>query len=95
MFWVMVVIVGLVISLLSQFVVLKSKKSFLGYWALLIVDLIGAWLGDLVFGDWAWVVSGYNVIAGLIGAIVLDLVWKYAITPLTSKSSKTDTSAKA
>lgn len=93
MYWVWLVIVGLVISLLSNFVVLKSKKSFLGYWALLIVDLIGAWLGDLVFGNWA-LISDYNIVGGLIGAVVLDLVWKYVVTPLTSKSSNTDTSAK-
>jgi len=74
--------------------VLKSKKSFLGYWALLIVDLIGAWLGDLVFGDWA-LINGYNIVGGIIGAIVLDLVWKYVITPLVSKSSDTGSGTKA
>ncbi|MDI3508304.1 MAG: hypothetical protein PWP48_1427 [Clostridiales bacterium] len=94
MYWVWLIIVGVVISLLSNFVVLKSKKSFLGYWALLVVDLIGAWLGDIVFGNWA-LINDYNIVGGLIGAIVLDVIWKYVVSPWAAKSSGTDTSAKA
>ncbi|AEE95939.1 hypothetical protein [Mahella australiensis] len=94
MYWVWLIIVGVVISLLSNFVVLKSKKSFLGYWGLLVVDLIGAWLGDIVFGNWA-LINDYNIVGGLIGAIVLDVIWKYVVSPWATKSSGTDTSAKA
>lgn len=86
MYWICLIIVGVVISLLSNFVILKSKKSFLGYWALLVVDLIGAWLGDVVFGDWA-LINGYNIVGGIIGAIVVDLVWKYVVTPVATQSS--------
>ena len=94
MYWIWLIVVGLVISLLSNFLVLKTKNPWGGYWILLIVDLIGAWLGDVIFGDWAQI-NEYNIVGGLIGAIVLDLVWKYIVTPLATQSSGANTGTKA
>ncbi|MBZ4666062.1 hypothetical protein [Mahella sp.] len=94
MYWVWLIIVGVVISLLSNFVVLKSRRPWGGYLALLIVDLVGAWLGDVVLGDWA-LINEYNIVGGIIGAIVLDLVWKYVVTPVATQSSSTNAGTKA
>lgn len=74
MFWIVWAIVGLVVwggmnRLLSGEVVGK------GWWASLIAALVGSWLGDFLLGDWVWLVGGFNVLAGAIGAIALTWLW--------------------
>lgn len=45
------------------------------WWVSLILALLGSWLGDFLLGDWVWVIAGFNVIAGAIGAIVFNWLW--------------------
>jgi len=88
MYIVWMIIVGVAVALLSQYVVFKTMKPYLGLIALIIVDIIGAWLGDLIFGDWALVLNGFNIIGGIIGAIILDLVWLYLVSPYLFKATQ-------
>ncbi|TZE81167.1 hypothetical protein [Calorimonas adulescens] len=84
MYTVMLLVVGIISSLVFH-PLFNSKagstyaerlnKIYGTYWAALIAHIIGAWAGDAVLGDWAWMAYGYNVIAGFIGAIVIGYIW--------------------
>lgn len=87
MYIVWMIIVGVVIALLSQYVVFKTMEPYFGLIALIIVDIIGAWLGDLIFGDWA-LLNGFNIVGGIIGAIILNLVWLYLVTPYATRATQ-------
>jgi len=87
MYIVWMIIVGVVIALLSQYVVFKTRESYFGLIGLIIVDIIGAWLGDLIFGNWA-LLNGFNIVGGIIGAIILNLVWLYLVTPYATKATQ-------
>ncbi len=53
----------------------KLNKIYGTYWSALIANILGAWVGDALLGDWGWMAGGFNVIAGFIGAIVIEYVW--------------------
>ncbi|MGE5704187.1 MAG: GlsB/YeaQ/YmgE family stress response membrane protein [Clostridia bacterium] len=73
MFWVVWAVVGVVVWwVMGQ---LASKGSSSGWWLSLLATLVGSWLGDYLLGDWWWMVAGFNVVAGLIGAVVLNWLW--------------------
>ncbi|GED67887.1 hypothetical protein BRE01_15890 [Brevibacillus reuszeri] len=74
MFWVVWAIVGVVVWWAMN-MLMTGKASGTGWWASLIVALLGSWLGDLVLGNWLWMWAGFNVIAGVIGAVVLTWLW--------------------
>ncbi|GAB7386805.1 hypothetical protein BSNK01_06410 [Bacillaceae bacterium] len=76
MYWIVWVIISL-IAWWGMDRLLKAKPGWGGWVSSLIVSLIGALLGDLLLGDWWWMLAGYNVIAGLLGAVVLTWVWRY------------------
>jgi uncharacterized membrane protein YeaQ/YmgE (transglycosylase-associated protein family) len=48
-----------------------------GYWNRLVGTTIGALLGDLILGNWGWMLAGFNVIAGIIGAFLIG--WLYIL----------------
>jgi uncharacterized membrane protein YeaQ/YmgE (transglycosylase-associated protein family) len=74
MFWMVWAIVGLVVwGVMNRW--LTGEVAGKGWWASLIAALLGSWLGDWVLGDWVWVAAGFNVIAGIIGAVVLTWLW--------------------
>jgi uncharacterized membrane protein YeaQ/YmgE (transglycosylase-associated protein family) len=56
----------------------RSNRGFGGWWATLIAAIAGAGLGDWILGDWVWVLAGYNVIAGAVGALTLYWLWMAA-----------------
>lgn len=72
MYWIVWAVVGLLVWW-GMNTLVKGDGS--GWWASLIVALLGSWLGDLLLGDWLWVWAGFNVIAGVIGAFVLTWLW--------------------
>ena len=74
MYFVVLVVIGLIIAWLLQ-VIFSSKEVAGGYWNRLVGALVGAWVGDLVLGDWAWMLSGYNVIAGIIGSFLIGWIY--------------------
>lgn len=84
MFWLMVLIVGLISSLVFHPLFNakagegywdKLNKIWGTYWAALIAHLVGAWLGGAYLGKWGWMLYDYNVIGGFIGAIVIGYIW--------------------
>ncbi len=75
MYWVTLIVVGLIVgwavkSWLAQDKTLRSEP-----WLRFLITIIGAWLGDAILGDWGWMLAGYNVIAGIIGSFVLGWIW--------------------
>jgi uncharacterized membrane protein YeaQ/YmgE (transglycosylase-associated protein family) len=74
MFWIILFIVGFVAwGVLGYW--MKGNEGFGGWWATFLAALVGAWLGNWVLGSWWWVLEGFNVVAGLIGALVLGWIW--------------------
>lgn len=68
--WITIIIVGLVLGWLIH--AYGTKKVYPGgIWVALLAGLVGAWLGDLILGDWGWMLGGANVIAAIIGAAVV------------------------
>ncbi len=74
MFWVVWAVVSLVVWVLMNYFT-TGQAAGKGWWASLIVTLVGTWLGTFLLGSWAWVVAGFNVIAGIIGGAVLHWLW--------------------
>ncbi|HHV61315.1 MAG TPA: hypothetical protein GXX51_01530 [Firmicutes bacterium] len=75
MYWLALIIVGLVISWIATVWYAKGKAIWGGWVTLLIASLLGSWLGDVVLGNWGWMIKGYNVIAGIIGALIISWLW--------------------
>lgn len=74
MYWIVGGLVGLVVWW-GMNMLMTGKAGGTGWLATLIVALLGSWLGDLILGDWLWMLAGFNVIAGAIGAVVLTWLW--------------------
>ncbi|MGO0059846.1 hypothetical protein ACTID9_07520 [Brevibacillus fluminis] len=72
MFWVVWAVVGVVVWIVMN-TWLTGQKDM--WWASLIATLVGTWLGDFLLGDWAWMLAGFNVIAGIIGGVVFNWLW--------------------
>ncbi|MBO2519322.1 MULTISPECIES: GlsB/YeaQ/YmgE family stress response membrane protein [Limnochorda] len=68
--WITIIVVGLIVGwIIKEY---GTKKEYPGgIWVALLAGLVGAWLGDLVLGDWGWMLGGANVIAAIIGAAVI------------------------
>lgn len=76
MFWLLVVIVGLIVGFLFNPIFFRNTKfKYGGIYTVLLVALVGSYVGGAFFGKWAWVVKDYNIIAGIVFAIVLNLLW--------------------
>lgn len=56
-------------------VAFKNIKVKGGYWNRFVGAIIGALLGDLILGNWGWMLGGYNVFAGIIGSFFIG--WGY------------------
>ncbi|SHF27133.1 hypothetical protein SAMN02746089_01601 [Caldanaerobius fijiensis DSM 17918] len=90
MYWVVLIVVGLIVSLLFNPIFFKGKTfKYGGYWSVLIASLLGAWVGDAVLGNWGWMLASYNVIAGLIGSVVFNFVWDLIAQDKSSESTST------
>lgn len=74
MYWLVWLVVGLV-SWWAMGQWAKGNEGWGGKWAALVMSLVGAGLGDFALGDWLWMLEGYNVVAGLIGAVVVNWLW--------------------
>lgn len=42
-----------------------------------VVGFVGAWLGELVLGEWGWAIQDFYVFPSIIGAIVV--VWLFGL----------------
>lgn len=73
MFWVVWAVVSLIVWIIMNTWVTGQGKGC--WWASLIVTLVGSWLGNALLGQWAWILAGFNVFAGAIGAIVFNWLW--------------------
>lgn len=70
--------------------VFKNLEVPGGYWNRLVGAVIGAILGDLILGlrEWGWILAGYNVIAGIIGAFLVGWLYVYLVNRYTVGSSE-------
>ncbi|MGE5576237.1 MAG: hypothetical protein ACM3TT_03450 [Syntrophothermus sp.] len=85
MYWLVLLIVGILVCWLATVWFAKEKQVYGGWGAILIASLVGAWLGDVALKDWGWVLARFNVIAGLIGAAVLSWLWTIFAKSVLSK----------
>ncbi|MDR7315473.1 hypothetical protein [Brevibacillus nitrificans] len=74
MFWLVWVLVSLIVWW-GMNTLMTGKAGGNGWLASLIVALLGTWLGDLLLGNWLWILAGFNVFAGVIGGVVLVWLW--------------------
>lgn len=74
MYWVIWAVVSVVVWGIMNFWMTGQIAGKNG-WASLIATLVGGWLGDWLLGDWLWMMAGFNVIAGVIGAGLFNWLW--------------------
>ena len=92
MYFLVLIIVSLIMAWVLQ-TSFKSKEIPGGYWNRLVGAIIGALLGDLVLGDWGWMLAGYNVVAGIIAAFLIGWLYIYIVSKQFSGSKSSDKSA--
>lgn len=56
-YWVLLVI-GILAALVINPLVMGKRKVTGGFWSVLVIDLLGTWVGDLAPGDWGWMLTG-------------------------------------
>lgn len=86
----MYVLVLVILSVLMAGILQEAFKKMEipgGYWNRLVGSVIGALVGDLVLGDWGWMLAGYNVIAGIIGSFLVGWLYITIVNRYTIKSS--------
>ena len=76
MYWLVLVVISIIMALIFK-MFFTEQNVFDNYWIWLIVALVGCWLGDFIMGGWWWMLSGFNVVAGLLGSIVI--AWIYTL----------------
>ena len=76
MYWLVLIILSLIMAFLLK-TLFKEKYVSENYLIWLVVAFVGAWLGDVVLGDWWWIIADFNVIAGIIGSLVIG--WIYTL----------------
>ncbi len=76
MYWLVLIIISLIMAFLLK-TIFKSKELNDYYWTWLVVSFVGTWVGDLVLGDWWWLLGEFNVVAGIIGSLVIG--WIYTL----------------
>jgi len=73
------IVVSLVVAYILQ-ITLKKREVPGGFWNRLLGAAVGAIAGDLVLGDWGYMFGGYNVIAGIIGAVIIGGLYIYLMS---------------
>lgn len=77
----MYIIILILVALLVAFalIVFLNNKLLINYhnyfWGTIISSFVGGLLGELILGDWGIALAGFNVIAGIIGALVLAVFY--------------------
>lgn len=74
MYVVVLIVIALIVAAILQ-AKFSSREIPGGYWNILVGALIGSWIGDIILGDWAWMLAGYNVIAGIIGSFIIGSLY--------------------
>ena len=77
MYWLVLIVISLIISW-----VFNNYYKEEQYWNLLVGALVGAWLGEIILGDWGWMLADFNVIAGIIGSIVIGWLYLLILTKI-------------
>jgi uncharacterized membrane protein YeaQ/YmgE (transglycosylase-associated protein family) len=86
MYYVVLIILSLIMGWILQ-ASFKNLEVPGGYWNRFVGAVIGALLGDLILGDWGWMLVGYNVIAGIIGAYLIGWLYIFICNKFSSSSS--------
>ncbi|NLM96280.1 MAG: hypothetical protein GX175_01445 [Halanaerobiaceae bacterium] len=91
MLYVLVLLVlSAIMAAILQYAFKKIELPW-GYWNRLIGSVIGALAGELLLsriGEWGWILAGFNVIAGVIGAFVIGSLYIFIVNKYFLKSSK-------
>ena len=73
------IVVSLAVAYLLQ-ITLKKREIPGGFWNRLLGAAVGAIAGDLLLGDWGYMLGGYNILAGIIGAVVIGALYIYLMS---------------
>ncbi|KUK54831.1 MAG: hypothetical protein XD79_0831 [Atribacteria bacterium 34_128] len=86
MYVVVLIVIALIIAWVLQ-MVFKDLEIKGGYWNRVVGAAIGALLGDLILGNWGWMLWGFNVIAGIIGSFLIGWLYIYLFKKLIEEKS--------
>lgn len=75
--WLWVLIVGAIIGVIAG--AITSRDVPMGWIGNILAGLIGAWLGQALFGTWGPQLAGMAIIPALIGAIILVLLVSWVL----------------
>ncbi len=89
MYVVVLIIVSFIIAWILQ-ISFKSLEVPGGYWNRFAGAIIGAFIGELILGNWGWMLAEFNVIAGIIGSFVIGWFYTYLFSKKKKSSSKTE-----
>lgn len=84
MFWLVFIILSVIMAFIGSAWLVGDKELPGDFWGVLIASLIGVWLGNVIFREWAWVLSGVNVIGGIIFSLIV--IWLWTLVGATGES---------
>ncbi|BAP85339.1 membrane protein [Paucilactobacillus hokkaidonensis JCM 18461] len=70
--WLWVLIVGAIIGIIAG--AITSRNVPFGWIGNILAGLVGAWLGQALFGTWGPNIAGMALIPAILGAIILVLL---------------------
>ncbi|KQC09116.1 MAG: hypothetical protein APR54_13130 [Candidatus Cloacimonas sp. SDB] len=91
MYVIVLAVIALVMAWVLQ-IIFKHIEIKGGYWNILVGATIGALLGELILGNWGWMLWSFNVIAGIIGSFLIGWIYMLIFKKFKKKAEKIEVS---
>ncbi|MFC3927747.1 GlsB/YeaQ/YmgE family stress response membrane protein [Streptococcus caprae] len=66
-------IAGVIIGMIAS--ALTNREDQMGCFGNMFIGLLGAWLGQALFGDWGPQMAGMAVVPSILGAVILLILF--------------------